>query len=412
MRHLLRSVLISALAVAMSAGCGSKSEDDGSGDAGPSGQAGHGPGDCSVVSASAFKNAKLAGWLEAEVVAEGASGTLRIELNERPGRALSAGSFDLSKAPDDDYSTCTHCVVMLRGGDDVDSAIEVAFQTSGTMVIDQVTSPPGKASKGSLQGVRLVEVKIDPETSASTPVSGGECYFLASASWDTTVAAGTPCESAEDCGDPSSAICEPVTRKCGAAQCDAQGLECAAGQMCLAQGDDTAIGACYPSCKPFAAAACVGDAECVVITFDQEKGICLPRGTAKEGEACNPSDVTTSCAQGLVCAAESAGNLCRLQCDFLAAQPSCPGMQVCTVGSSCSNAPVDPATPGAACDGAAPEATPCALDGQAARGVCVAETTDGGESMICRKVCRMGNGSDCGAGESCQDYFGTTGLCR
>ncbi|HQP36995.1 MAG TPA: hypothetical protein PLI95_17545, partial [Polyangiaceae bacterium] len=175
---------------------------------------------------------------------------------------------------------------------------------------------------------------------------------------------------------------------------------------------DTAIGACYPSCKPFAAAACVGDAECVVITFDQEKGICLPRGAAKEGEACNPSDVTTGCAQGLVCASESAGYLCRQQCDFLAAQPSCPGMQVCMVGSSCSNAPVDPATPGVACDAAAPEATPCALDGQAARGVCVAETTDGGESMICRKVCRMGNGTDCGSGESCQDYFGTAGLCR
>lgn len=414
MRHLLRSVLIPSLATLALAACGSKAadEDPAGGSGGSSGQGGGAPGDCVAISAPAFKNAQLSGWLEADIVSERVNGTLRIELNERPGHPMVPGSFDLSKAPDDDYSTCSHCVVMFRGGKDEESAIETAFQASGTMVIAQVKSPPGKVSKGSLQQVRFVETKLDPVTSESTPVAGGECYFLSAASWDTTVAPGTACESADDCGDPASAICEPATRKCAAAQCDAKGLECGAGQMCLAQAEDTAIGACYSSCKPFASPACEGDSECVVITFDQEKGICLPRGTAKEGEACAASDVSTNCAQGLVCAAESAGTLCRQQCDFLAAQPSCPGTQVCMVGSSCSNAPVDPAAPGEPCDGAAPEASPCALEGQVARGVCVAETADGGESVLCRKVCRMGNASDCPSGQSCEDYFGTTGLCR
>ena len=40
-------------------------------------------------------------------------------------------------------------------------------------------------SIGSLTGVPLVEVTIDPNTYQSTPVAGGSCYTVTTLDWNT-----------------------------------------------------------------------------------------------------------------------------------------------------------------------------------------------------------------------------------
>lgn len=151
---------------------------------------------------------------------------------------------------------------------------------------------------------------------------------------------------------------------------------------------------------------------CRVVHFDQTQGVCVRAGTAAEGNACEPSDVTTGCAPGLVCAAEFAGQVCREQCDFLAAQSTCPSSQVCVVGSFCSDGAVDPAPIDTYCDGGAPEANPCGIEGGVARGVCILESGGSGTAIMCRRVCRMSQANDCSAGQTCHDYFGSAGVCQ
>jgi len=103
---------------------------------------------------------------------------LYIEFFDTAG-AQAAGSFDVSKAPDDNYSTCAHCILAYE---DINTAAPVAyFQESGTL---KVTSPDAAymgASAGSFDAIKLVEVTL--EGTKTTPVQGGKCLSLSGA-WD------------------------------------------------------------------------------------------------------------------------------------------------------------------------------------------------------------------------------------
>lgn len=93
--------------------------------------------------------------------------------------AQTAGSFDVSKAPDDNYSTCAHCILAYE---DINTATPIAyFQESGTLTVTSPDTLYTGASAGSLDSIKLVEVTLEGTT--TTPVPGGKCLSLSGA-WD------------------------------------------------------------------------------------------------------------------------------------------------------------------------------------------------------------------------------------
>ena len=405
---------------------GAANQDGTGGDGGShQGDAGHGPPDggagtqdsgsdasipdeCNAIQVSAFEPLQVPGWFLADAAAEQLSeGKLRLELLSRPGQPLQPGTFDLSAAPDNDYATCAHCVLLLEGGDEPATASRAFFQRSGLLTAEVVPQGASTQSKGSLSNVVLQEVTIDPNTSAVTFKPSGACYALTHASWDTTIPEGTPCNVAEDCGDTSTRVCDRKTAKCAAAGCG-NGVTCPGGEVCMRQTDDALIGACYQSCTPFSSGSCPTGSVCKVMKFDHSAGVCMLEGQVPSGGACEPSIVSTGCAEGNVCHAEIGGTFCRQPCDFWSSSPTCPMIQACVAGSTCSNDAVDPAPIDAPCDSAAPEGNPCGLEGQAARGACVSE----GVAVMCRKICRMNSETDCTAPATCREYYGSAGVCQ
>jgi hypothetical protein len=86
------------------------------------------------------------------------------------------GSFDLASDVNDNYATCEQCILVL-GDSDGEQATRYFFQSSGSLIVAG-EAPPGSAMELTLiwSNLTLVEVTIDPETFASTPVPNGACY--------------------------------------------------------------------------------------------------------------------------------------------------------------------------------------------------------------------------------------------
>jgi hypothetical protein len=97
------------------------------------------------------------------------------------GIAQAAGSFDLSQAPDDNYSTCAHCLYAWENASG-DPTTEY-FQASGTLVVTTPDTTYNGASAGTFDNVTLVEVTVTD--TVSTPVEGGKCMLL-TGGWDHT----------------------------------------------------------------------------------------------------------------------------------------------------------------------------------------------------------------------------------
>lgn len=93
--------------------------------------------------------------------------------------AQTAGSFDVSNAPDNNYDTCAHCILAYE---DINTAAPIAyFQESGTLTVTSPDTLYLGASAGSFGAIKLVEVTLEgPKT---TPVPGGKCLSLSGA-WD------------------------------------------------------------------------------------------------------------------------------------------------------------------------------------------------------------------------------------
>jgi hypothetical protein len=90
-----------------------------------------------------------------------------------------AGSFDLSQPPDNQYSTCAHCLLAFE---DVNGPDPIAYYPeSGTLKVMSPDVSYKGASAGSLEDIRLIEVTI--EGTSSVPVPGGKCLSL-SGSWE------------------------------------------------------------------------------------------------------------------------------------------------------------------------------------------------------------------------------------
>jgi hypothetical protein len=338
---------------------------------------------------------------------------VRVALYEEGTYSQAPGTFNLATAPDDNYQTCNHCVLAVV--DPNATAPKVYYQQSGTMTLTQVTSPPTEQMAGSLLNVKLIEVTIDSTTFLSTPVPNGGCLLIQSANFNT-VATPTSCQQAEQCGDTTVNVCDPKTATCKPSNCDANTACATATDFCGAQVANATVGACYSACTPLGTNTCGATGQCVTYDFSMTQGVCYRLGTGAANAACNPAsaatDISTGCVANYVCMTEGGTDICRQNCNFWSANPTCTGTGTrCAIGGTCYGVAGDAAAINVACT--SPGGTECGLQGNAWRGMCADMTFDGG-SGVCRKYCRIG-GTDCAGltGLTCQAVFTATdaGLC-
>jgi hypothetical protein len=91
-----------------------------------------------------------------------------------------SGTHDLSQAPNDNFMTCSHCIIAASFDAD-GNAVQIWYQTAGsiTLTANPISPEPSVRSMiGTLDGVTLSEVTLDPDTGASTLVPGGSCLTL------------------------------------------------------------------------------------------------------------------------------------------------------------------------------------------------------------------------------------------
>ncbi len=97
-----------------------------------------------------------------------------------------AGDYDLAASPDSNYETCERCVRVLFGIEE-QGPQTVFYQVEGTLSLEVPDAVGDSRSKGSLEGLVLVEVTVDPYSYRSTPVPAGACLEVAPFEWDLTL---------------------------------------------------------------------------------------------------------------------------------------------------------------------------------------------------------------------------------
>jgi len=109
------------------------------------------------------------------------------------GTYTGSGTFDFSTGADNNYATCNECVLLFQDLDQNGQPAKTFFQSSGTFDITSADTAGGFLH-GTLSDVKFVEVTIDPNNNyTSTPVPGGACLHLTSASVDSP-ATGWTCD--------------------------------------------------------------------------------------------------------------------------------------------------------------------------------------------------------------------------
>lgn len=147
---------------------------------GGTGATGGGTGTCTEISASAltFIQSNFYSTTLSQIGSTSVPDDMRVEFY-----ATTPGTFNLANAPDDNYSTCDHCLVVQEdnsGTPAQPSATRFYYQQSGSMTFSGTTST-GPITL-SLSNVKLVEVTIAGSPSfASTPVPNGQCLHITSA---------------------------------------------------------------------------------------------------------------------------------------------------------------------------------------------------------------------------------------
>jgi len=111
---------------------------------------------------------------------------------EGPVTVPAVGTYDLASGGNNSYATCSECVLVYQDFESEDG--KVFFQQSGTLEVVSVVEGE-MISTGSLLNVRVEEVIVDGDNFESTPVAGGDCFEIATASWEIT---GDPETSDED----------------------------------------------------------------------------------------------------------------------------------------------------------------------------------------------------------------------
>lgn len=132
------------------------------------------------------------------------------------------GAFDLTQNGDDNYQTCSRCLLAYADGNQ-----KTFFPSEGTLTIAAGSKPLGGTIDATLTNVKLVEVTLNGEV--STPVPNGACLTVASATVQVEAPAcggfecdngaciadaSYECDEELDCPDdsdefPVNASCEP-----------------------------------------------------------------------------------------------------------------------------------------------------------------------------------------------------------
>jgi len=103
---------------------------------------------------------------------------------------VTPGEYDLGSEVDNNYSTCTHCMLIYE--DVAENSIgKTYFQESGKLVIGEpVVSNDGKIKETEvlITKLKLIEVTIadKEENYVSTPVDGGGCIEIETGGWKLT----------------------------------------------------------------------------------------------------------------------------------------------------------------------------------------------------------------------------------
>lgn len=322
------------------------------------------------------------------------------------------GAYDLASAEDSNPLTCKRCVSIVETSPDGTPITYVARK--GKLDLTSVPKPLEGEIEGELSDVELVPMDFGPANLKGKVVPGLQCLRIAELTLDTTVAPDKACQSAEDCGESGNFACDPATGRCTSEEdCDGN-ADCDKGEVCIAQGDDEEVSACYPACAPFApVTGCPADHACVP-AGDQVGGYCLKRGTAAAGAACTSTDLATGCVDGYWCDDLGPTPTCAKVCDFLSDTPGCPDGQLCTLYGTCQPA-TQPNQATVAIDSAcAAGALFCAATSGRLNGIC---SLPDREDKTCTALCIQGHAQrGCSAG-TCKDAFdlgttaGTPGAC-
>ena len=202
-----------------------------------------------------------------------------IELFEL-GASQGPGTFDLSKGNESNYATCEHCFLLREDRVGFVEALRTYFPREGSVAVTAMNSPPTPQFSMQLTGVEFVQVEIDPISYLSTPVEGGACYVIQSATWDTTN------RTESDCVDGDGVACEVCCRAyhaygaytetdatvacvCTTATCQ---TECASTYCSNVSTSGPACDACmanalaaFGACGPEVNAACSADEDCALL---------------------------------------------------------------------------------------------------------------------------------------------------
>jgi hypothetical protein len=212
---------------------------------------------------------------------------LSLEFYEVGVEPFPTGTIDLAAGANANYQACTTCIIHREDFGDEGPA-KVFFQQSGTMTLGATSYP---APTGELTDVTLIEVTI-ADTFLSTPVEGGACYHIASASFAFEPA-------------PAEWACDPLyyddkvdcdCAGCGVADPDCVSalppVDCFEGQTCntttlACEGTPTAW-TCDPS--QFNGGAGNGcDCDCGMLDPDCELSPAEPDQGCVGNEICNDS---------------------------------------------------------------------------------------------------------------------------
>jgi cysteine-rich repeat protein len=433
---------LALLGVSIAAGCGDDGEPSAttSTDAGGAGGAGGGTssggggtgggydGPCTALelgdTALYFESVATIG-LQAPVlppVEDLAKTRLTLELYEDDGSGalppLAAGSFPFAAPPDDNYGTCQHCVLLVAF--DLGGAPKRAFYpASGVMELEQVPVDFEPVIVGRAREMEIVEVTQNEDFTWEV-LPGGDCFYVDEWAFDTRPVDGGACESAEECPNEATQVCEPDTGTCGPYQCSLtfDPPFCDQGEVCLSQLFDpdqnvsgAAVGACYRECDPASAAGCDAGQICRPLGPTQAFGVCVATGAAAIGESCTPRDISTECVAGAVCTGEP-GECARI-CGFLTPKAGCDAGRYCALSNLCELPGTgDDAAIGELCDPSSPELVECGIEGDAFRGLCMKFFFED-PALTCERLCRTGDPA-CPAGEICLGIFSNpvVGVCH
>lgn len=252
---------------------------------------------------------------------------------------MPAGTFPLGSGINANTGTCAECLNLFVDQVSPFSApAKLLFQSAGTITLQ--TDPRRLVLRGTVSGLRLVEVMLDAETQSSTPVPGGLCADVADLTWDfkyvppqwtcpdSQYRDGTSCQCGCGVDDPDC-------------YCDVFGPECATNPPPPAEGctnSQTCVyGACLETCDVKTNVGC-------------STGVCTLEAPTDVCRAPSP-DVLDVATLGAMCVRDDRYNkscaalagVARGRCDGedFVCRPACAGRMDCAPDEFCYTLVVD-----------------------------------------------------------------------